>query len=538
MVNPGAFFGTRKEFLSAQSALYADAVAGNHAADTVADIQRRYFKCYPMSLLHTVEPSADFLAQVDDNAPDQDFIPPDQAILDDEAFKAAQIIYDGQVKLLKFRKGQITRRLAYQYAKDENSTKHITVGSEDPMTVLLAKLAGIPVKKPRMKTAYILWGQRNRQAALRTKVYKECFAELDEEERKDYENEAAEEHRAALERIEEALNAPPSSDPADCQHVLKGLPTFVQPILDLIADYTGWKATLLVGGPEPADQGRLNMMSFHSGETVGNIKMNFGRAERQAYKAFVMPIFGNFLKKCYSKFSFLVEVIFLTNSVSMPLPALSFYALQSPFASPSHPPLSCLSAAPSPAPSLFASPPSTPSCCPSPAPAPCALPPPTPSPYEDSLAKPNDPESSPPRKRLRSSRIKGINGGSVQGTTSAVGHAPAPSAVATTGIPLDLDSSMPAVESTAPLTQEQLAGCPDWFLKAYQMLLSNDLGPSWVQLVRAWAHFEKDSGYEEQAKLGSAGRPPCVTAWIARARSVTYKPDLYISITICKLTFC
>ncbi|KAF8163969.1 hypothetical protein BJ912DRAFT_838852, partial [Pholiota molesta] len=72
MVNPGAFSGTRKAFLAAQSALYADAVTANHTADTVADIQRRYFKRYPISLSHTVEPSAESLAQVDDNAPDEE----------------------------------------------------------------------------------------------------------------------------------------------------------------------------------------------------------------------------------------------------------------------------------------------------------------------------------------------------------------------------------------------------------------------------------------------------------------------------------
>ncbi|KAF8175354.1 hypothetical protein BJ912DRAFT_804758, partial [Pholiota molesta] len=51
-------------------------------------------------------------------------------------------------------------------------------------------------------------------------------------------------------------------------------------------------------------------------------------------------------------------------------------------------------------------------------------------------------------------------------------------------------------------------------------------GRAWTQLVRAWAHFEKAERYEEKAKLRTEGRPACVAAWIARARSTTYRPNL------------
>jgi hypothetical protein len=41
-----------------------------------------------------------------------------------------------------------------------------------------------------------------------------------------------------------------------------GLVNFVQPILDLLCEATGWTATLMAGGPEPAHGGRLNVMRF------------------------------------------------------------------------------------------------------------------------------------------------------------------------------------------------------------------------------------------------------------------------------------
>ena len=76
--------------------------------------------------------------------------------------------------------------------------------------------------------------------------------------------------------------------------------------------------TLPAGGPEPAHGGRLNVIryvsnhflwlldplyfhSVHSGTTSGDIKMNFGRAERGRYKKFIVPIYGTFLQKCYCK---------------------------------------------------------------------------------------------------------------------------------------------------------------------------------------------------------------------------------------------
>ena len=40
---------------------------------------------------------------------------------------------------------------------------------------------------------------------------------------------------------------------------IEALVRFILPILNLICEAMGWKATLLAGGPEPAMGGRLNM---------------------------------------------------------------------------------------------------------------------------------------------------------------------------------------------------------------------------------------------------------------------------------------
>lgn len=37
---------------------------------------------------------------------------------------------------------------------------------------------------------------------------------------------------------------------------------YMQDLLDLLSEYTGYKWTLLGGGPEPADGGRLNAIAY------------------------------------------------------------------------------------------------------------------------------------------------------------------------------------------------------------------------------------------------------------------------------------
>ncbi|KAF9470225.1 hypothetical protein BDN70DRAFT_902281, partial [Pholiota conissans] len=559
-----------------------------------------------------------------DSGPDPEFLPPDKELLDEEAFKAAELSYNDQVKILKFRK-DISRRLAYQHAKDQNPTKHVFVGCEDPLVVLMTKIAGIPLKKPRMRTAHNVWSQENRQlvdaifdeririedvpltkrAGVRMQVYKECFDKLDLEVKRTYEKKAAEEHRLAIEKIELELNSPPSQDPADRQQVLKGLPTFVQPILDLISDYTGWKATLLVGGPEPADQGRLNMMSFHAGETVGNIKMNFGRSERRGYKNFVMPIFGSFLKKCYTvedcRATALSDVNAMSLAEVLQLDGGNF-SVESVESAVSYIKVACTSSENRDLTETSQTPPPTPatfsrtngqttdprkartssmlravtptlekseatggSPVPSPIPSPCAspmlpsqatsvllestpthaMPPSTASPAASPLAPTPPPQSSSRAEKMRNdSQKRPLDGGEsgAEGTEgidiplrkrlrsskvdTTLAQASSEVRVVKSQASTRSTSTSPSLVAIPPLTKTELAASPDWFLKVYQMFLSKDLGVSWVELVRSWAHFEKDSDYEEQEKLGAAGRPPCVKAWISRARSTTYRPDL------------
>lgn len=76
MPNPGSYKGSRGQFLKDQQVRYTQAVKDGNINDVVIDIQRRYFKRYPITLAHNKEPSQDWLDQVNDDAPDPEIEPP------------------------------------------------------------------------------------------------------------------------------------------------------------------------------------------------------------------------------------------------------------------------------------------------------------------------------------------------------------------------------------------------------------------------------------------------------------------------------
>ena len=104
MVNPGTFSGLRKAFLDSQQDIYAAAVQGKNVTETVADIQRRYFKRFPIMLSHTKEPTKEFLDAVDGNAPDPELKPPVLDGLDNNVQVRVARVYELRIAKLKMQK--------------------------------------------------------------------------------------------------------------------------------------------------------------------------------------------------------------------------------------------------------------------------------------------------------------------------------------------------------------------------------------------------------------------------------------------------
>jgi len=104
MVNPGAFQGSRKDFLQSQKADYQAGVVGGYTADALAQIQRKYLKRYPIDLPHNEEPSTEWLAAVDDEAAEEELAGPDIDSLGEEELVEAMAKLEERRAMLCHRK--------------------------------------------------------------------------------------------------------------------------------------------------------------------------------------------------------------------------------------------------------------------------------------------------------------------------------------------------------------------------------------------------------------------------------------------------
>ncbi|KAF8971656.1 hypothetical protein BDZ97DRAFT_1650694 [Flammula alnicola] len=556
MVNPGAFRGSRKVFLMSQKEAYIEAVAGNYAAEAVALIQRRYFKRYPVELPHDVEPSEEHLAAVDDDAIDADYKEPDAEKLSPEEYAEALVMLERRQKILEFRRAQIKRWFAYQYMKDHDLDPKET-GAHNPYRALLYKLTGKESNRPRLKPP-VNGIQRSGLASLREKIVRELFAKLPEDERRRWRQTATREHGEAEKAWKKEMESPPSTSPEDRQRCIMGLVRFAQPILDMICEATGWKATLIAGGPEPAHDGRLNVISIHSGTTTGDIPMNFGCAERMRYKEYFVPIYGSFLQKCY--FPGMDTSSGQQNAPTSQPPARQLTPTPAPPHPPSQAPSSSdqqsqpLSRAPSPSHGPLSNTPpasplhhSPPNSLP-PSPSGHRSPPNSPSAASDSAAltegatgeaaASDSAETLPPPKRVKRTRGKpaqpAVAPSSTSDSTAPPAHVrptrskPAGTSGATLSQPAP--ASFPPTTSPAPSTSsiEVPPGAPKWFTNILSMLRHEDVGshPRWTELVEKWAAFEIQSDFEEVAKLKTTNQPAAIGAWIQRYRSPSWRPTI------------
>jgi hypothetical protein len=102
MVNLGTFKGTRKAFLTTQKETYVTAVIDNCVRDCVLDIQRCYFKHFPIELNNDEEPSLGSLANVNDDAADPEPVAPDPDSISEDEFEAARKAFtQRQVTIVK-----------------------------------------------------------------------------------------------------------------------------------------------------------------------------------------------------------------------------------------------------------------------------------------------------------------------------------------------------------------------------------------------------------------------------------------------------
>ncbi|PBK81488.1 hypothetical protein ARMGADRAFT_1144191 [Armillaria gallica] len=296
MVNPGAFCGSCREFLIQQIEGYIKAVEEGHAAEYIADMVQHYLKRFPITLTHNVKPSPEHLAHVNDNVPDPEILMPDEDSLTFVEYKKQMNKYQEDCKTLKYRA---------EFSKQCDMSTRDT-GMDNPWTVILHRLTGVGLSKPCKPQAFNLWFKANtkevneawqakvdalkeanklmkpsQHAASYQSFKSKMYHELPTSEKSAWEELAVEEHEVATKEYEEKLKVPISKDPKDLQECLECLPGILKPLIDVVGGVTG-------------------CVVFHGGKTLGSMKQTFIEAEWANFKRFILPIYGNFIKKCFT----------------------------------------------------------------------------------------------------------------------------------------------------------------------------------------------------------------------------------------------
>ncbi|KAL0566534.1 SERTA domain-containing protein 3, partial [Marasmius crinis-equi] len=323
MPNRPTFIGQRAEFLREKGPDYAKARSEGTHKDIVAVIQHQFLRRWPIGS-ENVELTEEQLKAIDDDAVLPERVNPKDkkdSYKSEVEYKKAEEEWVQYNKDLTTRKRQIEDRLKNDYNKEHHPA--MKKGDNHPFTPLLDQLSyGKNASgKPCKQSAEQAWADANKvqfeatrekrkktqpkkmnDAVFYNKVLREEFGKLTEQEQKDWEERSKTEQEERLKKWKEQRHAKPSEKPEDRQACIDRLNEFCGPILDGIAERTGWSCSLLLGGPEPRDGGRLNMLALHAGPpTTGPVKMQFGRAEIGAWKGQFFPVYSRYLKKVYSK---------------------------------------------------------------------------------------------------------------------------------------------------------------------------------------------------------------------------------------------
>ncbi|PPR02991.1 hypothetical protein CVT24_012179 [Panaeolus cyanescens] len=307
----------RLEYLLSQKSGFEIAFRNKDTKNWFANCYRRFLKRFPPTLGEHEDPAKDVLDAVDDTVADEYELlePKEESMSKEEYDKAMKTFVMERDRLVKVRE-QLQRWFYNQHGKDSSSA------ATNAFKGVFDEALGTGDRKPRKKSAMEIWRKSSKVkeeievaatamvveegrpsddlASVRQKAAKRLFeTTVPAQTRRLLEAEAIEVHKTAVAEWEMKKKMGISTAPEDRQRCIDALSDVVQPLLDAICNATGWSASLIAGGPEPADQGRLHIQMIHSGVTSGAEPMDFGRAEHVRIPKLLYPMFQDFLQLVY-----------------------------------------------------------------------------------------------------------------------------------------------------------------------------------------------------------------------------------------------
>jgi hypothetical protein len=67
---------------------------------------------------------------------------------------------------------------------------------------------------------------------------------------------------------------------------------------------------------------------------------------------------------------------------------------------------------------------------------------------------------------------------------------------------------------------------PPWAKSASKMFRSEPMSPTWSETVVLWEKFEASHGFSGSDQITATHRPACISDWIQRACSPSFRPNI------------
>lgn len=281
---------------------------------------------------------------------------------------------------------------------------------------------------------------------------------------------------------------------------------------------------------------------MHSGTTGGDAPLNFGQAERVAYVKYIMPIWGRFMRACFSE-------LFFTSSVQSTYSVLTLVAPEEcrSRALPSEDALESLQSMATDnedmSIDLLGMPEATPSAPPNlmsvediPSTPVSRLPTPITTAHDGQTTQTDIASITRAiwsmSRRIEESVARSLGGSPVLSIvptpTSSITSSPLAN---TTKRTRSLSTPDPSPKrlcagSFAPPSCTPPQDAPLWVVNSWRMFTSEPLEGKWQELVAAWLLYEASRNFDGK-KLSPKGRPKIVADWIKWARKPTWRPSSY-----------
>ncbi|KAL0571331.1 SERTA domain-containing protein 3 [Marasmius crinis-equi] len=138
------------------------------------------------------------------------------------------------------------------------------------------------------------------RVAIRQDIVKSAFDQIPKEEQQKWQSKAEQDHGQRLEKWANSKELHFSTDPEERQRSIDLLHSWVMPLLEGIQGLTGLNVSMFCSGPIPADQGNINVLGMHCGQTIANPCETFGTKYQDQLRLHLYPLLANFCAQTHT----------------------------------------------------------------------------------------------------------------------------------------------------------------------------------------------------------------------------------------------